>query len=139
MQYLASRCPSTLWPDDPHRRLDISRWQFWEAAHWGPTVGTFLFENMVKQIVGAGAPDPAKLKEGQVQMDRFGPVLNEHLATRNWLVGDTMTLADISVGSSLAYAQACKLPLEPYAHIRDWHQRLEQVDAMKKTAPRAPN
>src|SRR5262249_17396106 len=131
--------PSPLWPDNPQQRMDISRWQFWEAAHWAPTVGTFLFENMVKQIVGMGAPDPAKLKEGQMQLDRFAPVLNDHLAKRSWLVGEAMRLADISMGAALAYGPACKLPLEPYPHIRDWHQRLEQVDAMKKTAFRPPN
>ena len=36
-QYLAAQCPASgLWPWEPRRQADVARWQFWQAAHWGP-------------------------------------------------------------------------------------------------------
>src|SRR5580698_8936994 len=33
MQYLASKKPGTsLWPNDPKKQADITRWQFWESS-----------------------------------------------------------------------------------------------------------
>src|SRR5262245_12946848 len=44
MQYLAARQGDrTLWPSDPRRQADVSRWQCWELAHWGPACGTLVF------------------------------------------------------------------------------------------------
>jgi glutathione S-transferase len=34
MQYLASRPPTSLWPDDARIRADIASWQCWQLAHW---------------------------------------------------------------------------------------------------------
>ena len=45
MQYLASKRPeSGLLPSDEKGRLDVTRWQFWDLAHWDPTCAVFLFE-----------------------------------------------------------------------------------------------
>ena len=35
MQYVASKSPNTLWPNDARTRADIMRWQSWDLAHWG--------------------------------------------------------------------------------------------------------
>jgi glutathione S-transferase len=41
-QYLASKKPAAgLLPEDPRRRAEVNRWQFWEVAHWDPTCGPF--------------------------------------------------------------------------------------------------
>ena len=139
MQYMAGKKGANgLWPADERKRLDISRWQFWELAHWTPACGTYIFEYLVKGILGGGGPDPAKVKEGEEKFHRCAAVLDGHLATREWLVGDGVTLADISVGVFLAFAERCNFPVEKYGHIRNWYDRLERLDAMKKTAPQLP-
>jgi glutathione S-transferase len=52
MQYLASKRPeSGLLPSDEKGQLDVTRWQFWDLAHWDPTCAVFLFENVVKSVV----------------------------------------------------------------------------------------
>src|SRR5262249_40446074 len=60
MQYLASNTPNTLWPNDPHTRADIMRWQSWQSAHWGSDACVpLIFQNLVKAIFGMGGPDAA--------------------------------------------------------------------------------
>src|SRR5215472_314993 len=41
-QYLAARKPDGgLLPPDEDGRLDVTRWQFWELAHWDPACSVF--------------------------------------------------------------------------------------------------
>src|SRR5262249_8679722 len=58
MQYLASKRPeSGLWPSDPSRQADVSRWQCWELAHWERACAALGFGRVVTQAVGQGGPE----------------------------------------------------------------------------------
>src|SRR5438128_1431894 len=58
LQYLASKQPASgLWPSDPQRQADVSRWQFWDMAHWDPACAILVFERVVKNLSGQGDPD----------------------------------------------------------------------------------
>lgn len=135
MQYLASRTKNSLWPDDARARADIARWQFWQVAHWHEGCGGFLWQNMVKKFLGLGEGDPAALKHAEAAFHRDAPVLDNHLGGRQFLVNDTLTLADFAVASYLHYATAAALPLEAYANIRPWYARIEELPAWRETAP----
>ena len=138
MQYLASRKPGKkLWPSAPKAQADVSRWQCWQLAHWGPACDTLTYERMVKRITGRGDPNPAEIAKGEENFRLFAGVLNQHMKGRKWIVGDNVTLADFSVGAPLTYTEAAKLPLEPYGEIQRWYAGLEELDAWKKTAPPA--
>ena len=44
-QYLAGKKPDAgLLPRDERARLDVTRWQFWDLAHWDPVCAVFAFE-----------------------------------------------------------------------------------------------
>jgi len=136
MQYIASKEePTTLWPADHRVRADVSRWQCWELAHWSPAVGTYLRENMFKKIKGGGEPDASELKQAD---DRFHPLaqlLDRHLTKRTYLVGDQLTLADISVAAFLVYAERARVPLEGYLNIRRWLSQVKGLQAWQAMQP----
>ena len=55
-QYLAAKKPEgCLLPTDPRSRADVTRWQFWDSAHWDPACATLVFERLVKKLFGRGA------------------------------------------------------------------------------------
>jgi glutathione S-transferase len=136
MQYLASRSPNPLWPDDARIRADIARWQSWDLAHWGKgSCEPLIFERLVKKVLNLGPPDAAALAKGTESFHREARVLDAHLAKRPYLVGKEPTLADFSVAAPLFHAQAAELPLEPYAHIRAWFDRISALPAWRETAP----
>ena len=73
LQYLASKTPNTLWPDDARTRADIMRWQNWQSAHWGSDACVPLtFQNLVKGIFGLGGPDAAVVVEGDGGLQQGG-------------------------------------------------------------------
>jgi len=134
MQYLAAKRPEAgLWPSDPARQADVSRWQCWELAHWEPACSTLLFERFVKQRFGQGDADPAQVERGERQFHEFAGVLDRHLHGRDWLVGRGVTLADFSVGCWLTCAGLGQYPLAGYQEVGRWHHGLEALPAWQRS------
>jgi glutathione S-transferase len=68
-QYLASKKPeSGLLPKDERARFDVTRWQFWDLAHWDPACAVFAYEYVVKPFVlRSGEPDMAAVAKPRRQ------------------------------------------------------------------------
>lgn len=136
MQYLASKKPeSGLVPRDDQGRADMVRWQFWDAAHFSPQLGTLTFEKVIKPLLGASAPNKAKIDEAVAAFRRFAAVLDQRLQGKAYVVGNTLTLADLTLASSLMYAQQTDAPLGDFPNVQSWFSRLSDLDAWRKTAP----
>jgi glutathione S-transferase len=139
LQYLASKRPeSGMFPTDPRRQADVARWQFWDAAHWDPTCATLIFERIVKQLTGQGAPDPAQIAKGDADVQRFAPVLNASLRGRRWVTGDTLTVADFGLAAPLMYAAQAGIPLADYPEIARWYAAIAELPGWKKALPTLP-
>lgn len=136
MQYLGSRKPNSLWPDDARARADISRWQSWQLAHWGKEAcEPLLIERIVKQILKLGPPDDAVCTKALACLDRDAAILDAHLAKQPYLVGNDVTLADFSVAVPLFYAERAALPLASYGHVKDWFARVSSLRCWTETRP----
>jgi glutathione S-transferase len=140
MQYLASRKPNSLWPDDVKVRADITHWQCWLLAHWGAEACQPLIVNrLVKKVLNLGPPDEAAVAKGTESFNREARVLDATLAKHPYLVGNSLTLADFAVAAPLFYAKEAELPLAPYPHLRDWFARVSALPAWRDTAPERPS
>lgn len=135
MQYLASQRKTSLWPDEARARADISRWQFWQVAQWEEGCAGFLWENLVKKLLGLGETDMAVLKKAETAFHRDAAVLEAHLAKQQYLACGTLTLADFAVGSYLHFAVSAKLPWEGYPNIQAWYARIEALPAWQRSKP----
>jgi glutathione S-transferase len=136
MQYLARKAPEAgLFPDDFRTQLQITKWQFWDASHYGPQIGTLFLERFLKARMNSGAPDENAVSAALDRFKRFSRVLNQELERRDFLVGSALTLADLSVGCSLTYAPQVGVDLAAYPGIARWHARLQELEAWKKTLP----
>ncbi len=135
MQYLASKKPeSGLLPKDEAARADVTRWQFWDSSHFAAQIGTIVFEKMVKPMMGLGDPDEARVKEGLAGFRRFAGVLNTRLQGKKYVVGNALTLADLTIASTLMYTQALELPLAEFPNVQAWFSTITSLDAWKKVA-----
>jgi glutathione S-transferase len=139
MQYLASKKPEAgVLPSDPRRRADVSRWQFWETAHWDPSCATLIFERMLKQVLGQGDPSAAQIEKGEQEVRRFAAVLNGWLVGRRYLCGDHLTLADFSVGAWLNYAERAQYPIGDFREIERWYAGLIDLPAWRESIVAPP-
>ena len=137
LQYLASKKPeSGLWPSAPRAQADVSRWQFWQLAHWSPTCGVLVFERVVKKLAGLGPTDESAVEKAMPDFHKYAAVLNGALAGRKWLAGDTLTVADASVGAWMVYGGQAGYPLDAYPEIPRWYAQLVALPSWGKAVPR---
>ena len=134
-QYLASKKPeSGLLPKDERARFDVTRWQFWDLAHWDPACAVFAYEYVVKPFVlRSGEPDMAAVAKGTEAFHRVGKVLDGQLKGKPFVTGDTLTVADFSLGAAMKLADIAHYPIEPYAEIKRWYGTLSALPAWQKT------
>jgi glutathione S-transferase len=135
MQYLASKKPeSGLLPRDEAARADVTRWQFWDAAHFSPQMGTLGFEKAFKAMMGLGEPDVGKIQEALSNFRRFAAVLNKRLEGKHYIVGNALTVADLTLASSLMYAKQLEVSLAEFPNVQAWFSRISELDGWKKTS-----
>jgi glutathione S-transferase len=135
LQYLASKRPeSGLLPMDERARIDVTRWQFWDLAHWEPAAAVFIFEYVAKRLLrGAAEPDMTAIAKATDGFHRAAKVLDGQLTERTFIAGETLTVADFSLSAGLHYAEMAHLPLEPYPAIKRWFAGLAALPAWQKT------
>jgi glutathione S-transferase len=137
-QYLASKKPEAgLLPPDGPARAQVNQWQFWDMSSWDPACAIIVFERLVKKMLGMGEPDPAKVQEGEQNFHRYAQILNDNLKGRKFVIGNTLTLADFSLGAWLNMAQPARFPLGQYEEIKRWHASLMELPAWRKALPAA--
>jgi glutathione S-transferase len=104
-------------------------WISWATHHFTRAASVFYWEYSIKPSLGLGAPDGGALARATDDFHRYATVLDDFLSTGTWLLGNQVSYADFRVATALPFAAASKLPLENYAHIRRWHERLCQLPA----------
>jgi glutathione S-transferase len=139
MQYLAAKRPeSGLLPADPKHRALVNQWQCWDLAHWDPACATLIFERVVKPAFGLGAENPAKIADGLERFGRAAPVLDGQLGKTRFVTGETLTLADFSLGAALNTQPFVRFPLEAYPNITRWYQALTELPGWRESMAMRP-
>lgn len=121
MNLMAAHAKSDMWPAN-NTRYDILRWQFWEACHWTPACSPFISRHLF-------GDETVDLDAATLTLHKFSGVLDNYLNGRDWLVGDCVTTADIAVGAILYLRTRCQYPLDGFANIAGWVDRIEALDA----------
>ena len=123
INWLASHANSDIWPKSD-QRYDIMRWQFWEGCHFAPACAKFI----QKHFFGREDIDMDRATD---EVTQFAGVLDGHLTGRDWLSGDAMTTADISVSAILCYREVCGMPVADFKNVAAWLERIEDLPAWK--------
>jgi glutathione S-transferase len=85
--------------DDDDGRLDVLRWLLFDNHKFTSYFGTYRF----LKAFGPAAPDPAVMAFLKGRVDAAYTVVDRHLASRSFLVGDAPTIADFSLSGYLFY------------------------------------
>ncbi len=124
-------------------RDDILRWILFDNHKFTSYFATYRFA----RSFGATPPEPALMAWLKSRMDAAYGVVNQHLSTRAYLVGDGPTIADFSLSGYLFYPheESGYDIAGAFPHIAAWVQRLRQVPGWaepyaimpgERTAPR---
>jgi GST-like protein len=91
--YLADKTGKLI-PADPAQRWETIQWVFFQMAAVGPMFGQVGFFH---KFAGREYEDKRPLQRYVAESKRLLGVLETHLAGRDWMMGETYTIADIAL------------------------------------------
>lgn len=109
------------------------QWLQWQSRHFAPTADTQRYERQIKAFMQQ-APDEAALKSAEQRFHRHAKALEAQLEGQQYVLGEKLSLADFEIASSLSFAEAAQMPLEDYAQIRAWRERMTEIPAWQAQA-----
>jgi len=124
--YLAE--DTSLIPQARFDRADMLRWMFFEQYSHEPNIATLRFWLRFIGQNNLSEEQRAQIMAKRIAGQRALEVMEEHLATRDYLVGDRISLADIALFAYTHLAEEAGFGLEDFPAIQTWLARIEAQD-----------
>lgn len=111
---------SALLPDDAFTQAKIDEWLFWEQYSHEPYVATTRY-HIVYLKRALDQREGWRVERGEAALH----LMDRQLDGREWLVGDSMTIADIALLAYTRLAYEGGFDLRSRTHVRAWIARCE--------------
>lgn len=107
------------------QRLEVLRWLLFDNHKLTSYFASYRFS----KAFGPAAPDPAVMAWLRGRMDNAFGILDKHLAGRRFVVGETPTIADVSLCGYLFYPEEeSGYPIAGrFEHIAAWLERVRAI------------
>ena len=129
--YLARTYGAPLRIDDAADEARAVQWSFWGITELESTLLRAMFTSL--GLFGEEA-DPVKAHETLNKgCGRALGVLDRHLEGRDWLVGESFSVADLNVAGVLNLALSGRLDLSQWGNVKEWLDRCYGRPGAKKT------
>ena len=125
LSYLAKKFGAFGGQGDDQQR-EVLRWILFDNHKFTSYFASYRF----MKAFGAQPPEPAVMAWLRGRLDASFAIVDQHLGTRPYLVGDTPTIADFSLCGYLFYpVEESGYPIAPrFPHIAAWVERMRAVD-----------
>ncbi len=104
---------------DAVERREIWRWLLWDNHKLTSFTATLRFMRSF-----AENPDPAVVSYLHGRAETAWNVLDAHLEGRRYVVGDRLTIADLSICGYLFWPEEIGVDWDQFANVRDWLARI---------------
>jgi glutathione S-transferase len=120
LHYLAAG--TRFWPEDRWQQAQVLRWMFFEQYSHEPNIATVRawITHQVEMTPERQAALPGKRTQGVAALD----VMERHLTTRRFFVGDRYTITDIALYAYTHVAHEGGFDLSPFGAVRAWLGRV---------------
>jgi len=126
--YLARKYAPELYPSDPALEAQVNQWSV-----WGISEIEFLQMQVIIQIMlHKDNMNQRAMDEAMEALPRPLKVLDEHLADRDYLLGDSFTIADLNVSAVMLLLDMIKFDLTGFKNVSEWQARCYARDALKR-------
>ena len=117
--YLAHGSP--LLPTDRYQQAQVLQWQFFEQYSHEPCIATSRY---IVRYLGSPSARLAELEAKRAGGYAALAVMEQHLCERDYFVGTSITVADISLYAYTHVAHEGGFSLENYPRVRAWIERI---------------
>ncbi len=126
MFYLARKF-SRFMSSDPLLEKETLEWLFWQTGNQGPMAGQL--SHFVNYAPGENS---YALQRYRNEYDRCLGVLERRLKDREWIVGDSYSIADMICWPWILIAKPLSASLDDFPNIRRWRQAIKERPAVQR-------
>ena len=126
--YLTGRYAPQLHPGNDLDLAKTMQWSVWAISEIEP----LQMQIVVQKFFSGGNPDQSIIDNAGKQLDRPLLVLDTHLATTNYLLGDEFSVADLNLAGVMLLLQMVDFDLSPYGKVSSWLNQCYNRDALKR-------
>jgi len=113
-KYLAKKYQPDLLGGSIENMALIDQWNYWSIVH----VQRYLFEMFMD-------PSDETRKRCTTAIEPMHKVLDAHLAEKDYLLGDTFSVADINLGTVIVVNRFVKNDISGFTNMSTWLDRLQ--------------
>ena len=117
----AKHSPGNLYPTDLQERFDAERWMEWQQTMVNPASRNG-FWHLIR--LPADQRDPALIAQSNAAVELLMAMLDAHLATHNFMLGERFTMADIPLGCEVQRWFSLPQTREKRPNIERWFATL---------------
>ncbi|HET8935401.1 MAG TPA: glutathione S-transferase [Polyangiales bacterium] len=131
LRYLASRHGNeAFWSANPAKRARIEPWMDWSQSSFQPNFLNGVFWGLYR------TPEPQRdwnaIRAAMERCANDTQILDDMLAVRPFLSGETLSLADIAVGTLMFRYFTLDIERPARPHLQAWYQRLQDRPAYRE-------
>jgi glutathione S-transferase len=128
LRYLATTLGKTdLYPTDAAARTQVERWMDWLLASLNYH-SVAVFKDSKKSEAERAPTFATDAKELGAQLE----ILDQAIAGRSFIAGNSLTLADITLGPIVHRCLDFPVQLPPLTNLRAWRDKLKEKASFKK-------
>jgi len=122
-----------LLPGSFTERAEMWRLIEWVLSKFNDEITRYVLEEKImKRDINGGGPDPSVLRVAKANLVEHMLYFNWLLASRNWVAGDNMTLADFALAAHLSVLDYLgDINWETADEVRHWYSRMKSRPAFR--------
>jgi glutathione S-transferase len=125
LTYLAERTGCFLWRND-EERLETLRWMFYDNHKFTSYFATLRFMLGIQKTGETAVTEFLRTRATTA----FG-IVDRHLATRPFMIGERPTIADVSMAGYMYYPEETGIDRSAYPHLEAWAARVAALPGWK--------
>ena len=115
--YLAKTYGGDLYPSDPKDEALVWQWSTWVMTEIEPSQMAIVVQ---KFFTPEEKRSEKAIASAEKALDRPLKVLDATLANKDWLVGDSFSIADLNVSGVMLLLQMVKFDTSAYPNVQRW-------------------
>ena len=132
-RYVANAENSSLYPQDKIKRARNDQWLDFFSCHLGRWLSVIFFEKVMKRMMGRGEANAEKCAEALDFVNQQATVVEKHLGQSTYLTGPDLSIADYAAYAYLEQMTEIQYDLTHYPKLKNWLDKMSQLDSVKKT------
>ncbi|MBI3601817.1 MAG: glutathione S-transferase family protein [Candidatus Omnitrophica bacterium] len=145
-KYMCDQKGSSLYPKDLKQRATVEQWTDFVNLHMAANMMKVVYNRVFAPLRHLPV-NQESIDEGLKFLAQYFPVIEARLAKNKFIVGNALTLADMTLLAALDPVEMAQVGLEKYPKLTAWRQGLksqtfytqchkEYGESLKQAAPR---